>query len=846
VRTQTNHEALIHATGQVPTLGRTFEAVVFEWLGTAVPDERAPAGEVRRRVAALRAAGVDIAVLAGADTDAVDRQLWARRTGPGRLLLWSCDSTRPAQTGPLLRWLAERGIAGGLVLMVGEVFAFGAVPRAVVVRVGSAPAARVLPALLDEQLRRRQHRRVPAVDDDPAWTVREAGRGPAHPAHRRVWETLFTVGAGGLATRGSVEEPVAGSTPAVLASGVYVGNGSGQHLLPGPSWTRLDLRPAPEEHERLLDLRTGVLLREESGPATPLRTLRFASATHPGVVAMRAEAAMGRVRPGPPLRGPDEGQATDGRLDGRRWSRVAGNTAGMSAVAAQRQRRDGGVRTVERIAAYAAATDQPPSPDAAMAALDAAEELGFDRLLAEHRAAWASRWEAVDVNIPDDPAAQLAARFALFHLWCNMGRRDEAAVGARGLSGIDYAGHVFWDADVFVLPALVSMAPAAARAMLTYRLRRLAPARAHARAIGCRGARFPWESAATGEDVTPRFGVQGGIRFPILTGQLEEHITADVAWAADHYATWTGDRLFRSGLGRPLLVETARYWASRCRRDSRGRAHIDGVIGPDEYHVAVTDNAFTNVMARWNLRRAADVVSQGTPETDEARQWRQLAEDLVDGYDPATGLYEQFAGYFKLEPLLAADVAARPVHADRSLGRDRTAATQIIKQPDVLMLHHMVPDEVEPGSLAPNLDFYGPRNSHGSSLSPAISASLLARAGRPNEALDHLRVALFLDIEDQKGTTGGGLHLATMGGVWQALLAGFAGIRVRDGVLCLDPALPSAWPSLGLRFRCLGRQLRLQLTHEDVDIHTDQPLPVQLPNRHTVVSNHARMPLHAD
>ena len=257
--------------------------------------------------------------------------------------------------------------------------------------------------------------------------------------------------------------------------------------------------------------------------------------------------------------------------------------------------------------AYVACPRRRSRPGEAADALSAAGDLGFDRLLAEHRAAWAARWEAVDVRIPDDPAAQLALRFALFQLWCNTKSGDELAVGARGLSGTGYAGHVFWDADVFVLPAMVSIDPAAAAAMIRYRLRRLKAARARARAAGRRGARFPWESAASGEDVTPASGHLGGRVVPILTGQLEEHVTADVAWAAARYAEWTG-RPARLAL--PLLLETAGYWASRCRLDDAGNAHIDGVIGPDEYHERVDDNAYTNVMARWNLRAAADAADR--------------------------------------------------------------------------------------------------------------------------------------------------------------------------------------------------------------------------------------------
>ena len=130
----------------------------------------------------------------------------------------------------------------------------------------------------------------------------------------------------------------------------------------------------------------------------------------------------------------------------------------------------------------------------------------------------------------------------------------------------------------------------------------------------------------------------------------------------------------------------------------------------------------------------------------QSSRWRELADRIVDGYDPATGRYEQFAGYFGLEPLLVADFAAPPVAADLLLGRERVAGSQVIKQPDVLMLHHLVPGEIAAGSLAPNLDYYGPRTAHGSSLSPAVTASLLARAGRPDEALAMLRTALALDL----------------------------------------------------------------------------------------------------
>ena len=409
----------------------------------------------------------------------------------------------------------------------------------------------------------------------------------------------------------------------------------------------------------------------------------------------------------------------------RRWRSRGGPVAAALRI--------GGTADLERLGAY------NPEENVAQAGLAAAQEAGFERLLREHREAWAQRWREADVVIEGDPELQRAVRFALFHLMASVGEADEAAVGARGLSGGAYRGHVFWDSDVFVLPFLAATHPVAARAMLEYRVRRLPAAREPARTLGRSGARFAWESARDGSDVTPASArLATGELVPIRTGELEEHIVGDVAWAAACYLAWTGDEAFAAGPGRDLIVETARYWASRVRYGRDGRAHIYGVVGPDEYHEPVDDNAFTNVLARWNLRQAAALDG-----VDEARAndtgWRSRTA-LIDGYDRASGLYEQFAGFFELEPLVIEEIAPRrPIAADLLLGAERTAGAQVLKQADVLMLHHLLPDETAPGSLVPNLDFYEPRTAHGSSLSPAINASVLARAGRYRPALQSLR-----------------------------------------------------------------------------------------------------------
>jgi trehalose/maltose hydrolase-like predicted phosphorylase len=689
----------------------------------------------------------------------------------------------------------------------------GAPPGVLVLRGGPSAFLRVL----EDQLRRRREGEVPNVATDRAWCITIDG---LDPEFERANEALLTLADGTIGTSGSPIGAHPAARPRVLAAGLYTGRGAETDLLPCPVWTRLDgSLPADASIRRRLDLRTGVLRQDLLDLDPGVDAVLFSSLARSGTAALRAQGDAALLRSEAPLEAIASG-AKVGMIPGGIWIRETAEHGGVAAAAVERLDET----RLERIVAYRVDRDGAPASHAALELLEEAKHAGFERLLAEHREAWAGRWESADVRIEGDPDLQRAVRFALFHLIASAGTVGETAVGARGLTGPAYRGHVFWDADVFVLPFLAATHPQAARAMLEYRLRRLPAALTAARELGRTGARFPWESARDGVDVTPsHVHDQTGRVVPIRTGDLEEHITADVAWAACAYADWSGDEGFAQGPGRDLLVETARYWASRIRVDRRGDAHIYGVIGPDEYHEPVDDNAFTNVMARWNLRRASAAVAQSDAvDATERRSWIRIANTLVDGYDPASGLYEQFAGFFGLEPLVIADVAPRrPIAADLLLGGPRVAGAQVLKQADALMLHHLVPDESVPGSLCTNLDFYEPRTAHGSSLSPAIHAALFARASRFDAALENLRLASRLDLDDLTGTTAGGLHLAAMGGVWQALVFGFAGVRPRGDTLLVDPRLPPAWDALEVRLRFRGHPLALRIEHGAVSLTGD-------------------------
>jgi len=818
---------------------RRFEAVICAWDQIGAPQE-AERDRLRDLIEDACDVGLEVAIVATDDLDDVDDRLRARPGGPGRLHLLAPGAPfvlRVGVRGPAfealgltlttlrdaLDWMLAdlwcRGVGAGLALVVGDRLC--APGRATAAPRGTTPKG--LLDLLADQVARRLRRDPPEVAPEPGWALAFDG---LDTQSERSRESLLTLADGQLGTRGSVLAGDAAARPLVVAAGVYEGRGITAHLRPAPLWNLLGVRlHAGDSVRRVLDLHSGLLGQELGTDAGPVRATLLSCLARPGTVALRAGGPQGVLHRAQTLSGPEATPVDAGIEDGAMWMRAANEDGGVVAVAEQSVTSgDGGAR-LERLVSYAADGDGSPSPASARRRLKEAATAGFEQLLGEHRAAWARRWRAADVRVDGDDDLTLAARLALFHVIGSVGETGESAVGARGLSGTGYRGHVFWDSDVYVLPVLAATHPPAARAMLQYRIRRLGAAAHGAAVAGRAGARFPWESAASGRDVTPRHGRdRAGQRVQILTGQQEEHIVADVAWAAATYAEWSGDDAFLAGDGSRLLVDTARYWASRVELDDDGRGHIRGVIGPDEYHVGVDDNAFTNVMARWNLRRAAGL--PGIPD-DERRGWLERAECIVDGHDPATGLYEQFAGFGALEPLVIADLAPRrPIVAELLLGADRVARAQVVKQADVLMLHHLVPEEVAPGSLATNLGFYEPRTAHASSLSPGVHAALFARAGRLDEAVEWLRLTARIDLDDLSGTTAGGVHLAAMASVWHALVLGFAGVRPRGDALSIGPRLPAAWKALELRLGFRGAAVTLTVHRDRVELTTDGTLRV--------------------
>ncbi|KQQ21384.1 kojibiose phosphorylase [Methylobacterium sp. Leaf123] len=707
-----------------------------------------------------------------------------------------------------------------------------------------------------------------ASENDPTWLLRETGY---ELLRESTFETRFAISNGFLGVRGGLAAHLGACRaipPRFYVAGLFdtpTPDSVIPELVPAPDWTQVSillpdgpLMRCPDRSSRALtpDMRRGALFMEARQTCNAplevrLRSMRVVSldarAIGMQVIELRIESGVSDLTFEAAL-GPTDFELAPERAEfdlkaWRTWR--SGRSLAIAAAASlevdgiERQpvargdlswawrwtAQPGQVVTFRRIVAVTRhhATDVHAGARARRE-LAAARTIGWRGILARHEAAWAERWRCSDIRVTGDPAAQAALRFAVFHLNGAANPEDpHVSVAARALTGDDYRGHVFWDTEIFLVPFYALTWPEAARTLLMYRFRTLDAARAKAARMGWQGALYAWESADTGAEVTPPQTVGPDRKIlDILCGSQEQHISADVAYAVWQYWQATEDEAFLQEAGAEILLETARFWTSRAVLEADGLRHIRGVIGPDEYHERVDDNAFTNVMARWNIARGLDVAAlmrERWPDTwerlarslglgePELAHWREAAETIATGRDPATGLYEQFAGFSALEGIDLNAYAGRSVPMDVVLGRERTQRAQAIKQADVVALLALLPEAFPGTSGGTNFDHYEPLCGHGSSLSRVMHGLAAVRLGRPEAALGYFHRSAAIDLADTHVAIGGGIHIAALGGLWLMAIFGFAGLSLGADGLAFDPRLPASWHGLDFRIRWRGREL---------------------------------------
>jgi alpha,alpha-trehalose phosphorylase len=434
--------------------------------------------------------------------------------------------------------------------------------------------------------------------------------------------------------------------------------------------------------------------------------------------------------------------------------------------------------------------------------MDRVVSQGFQQLLASQEQYMDDFWRRSDVRIKDiredrtkrsTVEIQQAIRFNLFHILQASARAEDTGVPAKGLTGQAYEGHYFWDTEIYLLPFLTYTSPRIARNLLAFRYKMLPRARARAQELGHRGAMFPWRTIG-GEEASAYYAA----------GTAQYHINADIMYALRKYVQATGDESFLRDYGAEMLVETARLWVHLgFYSDAKGgKFCINGVTGPDEYNAVVNNNAYTNLMARENLRYATQVVEflrktepdaynallhKTALDPSEVNEWLRAAENMYVPYDEKLEIIPQDDNFLDREPW-----------DFRNTPRDRYPLLlfyhplniyrkRVIKQADVVLAMFLLGDVFPPEMKKRNFDFYDPLTTGDSSLSSCVEAIIAAQTGDMDKAIRYGMAALLMDLADVGGNVKDGCHIASMGGTWMMLTYGFGGMRDDDGTLSFWP-----------------------------------------------------------
>ncbi len=701
------------------------------------------------------------------------------------------------------------------------------------------------------------------------------------PEQLNYKETIFTIGNGYLGTRGSFEEGYPGAVAATLINGVYDDVPIYySELVNCPDWLPLYIIIDNEEfrldkgelfnYQRQLDLKRGILSRKigwrsPNGKTIDLHFERFASLADQNVLGLRIQLTPidfdGQIQ----IRGSIDGNPEDkdgfnpwlildqdygeasSCLEVRTRSShlklgmafklaVSGTQArfrdisvpGFPTVEANFNVVRGATVTVEKLVTVFTLRDVE---NPIKAACEKLQELpSYEELRNHHEQAWEKIWYYSDIAIEGSAQAQLVLRYNLFQLLISAPHHDDrVSIPAKTLSGFGYRGHIFWDTEFFILPFFVFTQPDIARNLLTYRYHTLSGARRKAKYNGYRGAMYAWESAATGDEVTPRWApgkhkYEEDIR--ILCRIQEIHISADISIAAWLYWQVTNDDEWMRDCGAEIILDTALFWGSRVYLEVKRECYsILDVIGPDEYHENVDNNAFTNRMVQWHLQKALDIYGwlyekfpQKAEELEQKLQltqkrrlrWQDIAENLLIPFDSKTGLIEQFEGFFKLEDVNLEDYEPRTDSMLSILGIKEINKRQILKQPDVLMLLYLMERTAETDYgkevLRKNWDYYAPRTdiTYGSSLGPAIHGLVAGSLGNTSQAYENFRLAALVDLENTRGNAEEGIHAASCGSIWQAVIFGVAGIQFTKNGPVAKPNLPPTWKRLQFKLYWRG------------------------------------------
>ena len=477
--------------------------------------------------------------------------------------------------------------------------------------------------------------------------------------------------------------------------------------------------------------------------------------------------------------------------------------------------------TIDKIAVNAVAKN-PKESDAEVwsQGMGLAKKLSatsYDAALDKHAAYWRKAWNTGDVAIEGDAENQQGIRFSIFHLHqAYHGVDPRLNITAKGLTGEMYWGWTWWDTETYCLPFYLFTNPRAARNLLSYRHATLPGAVARARQLDCEGARYPMgtidgsEACATWQH-----------------GDLEIHVSAAVAYGIWHYLRITGDQAFLYTQGIEMLMQISRYYASRGQWAQVTKDFgFWGVMGADEFHMMVHNNCYTNVMAKkafeYTLAVVKEMRAQAPDKLKAAMQkvklrdgeladWKIKASRMRIPQDKQAGIYEQHDGYFNMPHVDVAKIPPEEFPLYKHWAYVRIFRNDMTKQPDVLLLHFFFSHEYALKNKKTNFEYYEPRCSHESSLSPAVHSILAAELGKFDKAYNYMQHAFRLDLDNYNRNSHEGVHTTSMAAAWMNVVYGYGGLRSDGDLLSFDPSLPKTWKSFSFKIAYRGAVLKVMV-----------------------------------
>lgn len=458
----------------------------------------------------------------------------------------------------------------------------------------------------------------------------------------------------------------------------------------------------------------------------------------------------------------------------------------------------------------------------------------YENALDEHLSYWDYVWKNLDVSITGDDENQQGIRFCIYQLHQTYHGGDSSLnIGAKGLSGEAYGGKVFWDTEAYCLQFYIFNNPKAARNLLEYRYNMLPKAIERARELDCRGACYPI-SSIDGEEGCGAW----------QHSSLQIHVSGSIAYGIQLYTELTQDRGFLYNQGIEMLIEICRFYESRVQQDPvSGQYGFYGVMGVDEFHMMVNNNCFLNYMVKKCIEFTLSTINEMNSAypaklleaeaktgltADELIKWKVMSENMYIPQDKHNGLFEQHNGYFRLPHLDIHSIPVTDFPLYNNWSYDRIYRTDMIKQPDVLMMLFLYNRDFDLDIKRVNYEYYEPRCIHESSLSPSVHSILAAEIGKKEEAYEFFKFAIRLDLDDYNRNTNEGLHITSIAAAWMNIVYGYGGLRNGGGKLIMNPTIPETWQSYSFNLLYRGSVLSFNITREKVDIAVKGNVPVEL------------------